>query len=507
MQNGMPFHNNQPGPIHPDQLMHMSEEDRAAVLAEEARRAKRNHKIQVLSKDNGLMTPQDKNFITRIQLQQLVTATGGLEEQGPEASLAEDFYYQVFSQIRAGQRQNPNQPMNLFAQTYLNQTGGRGNRRFGRGGDSHMRRMEQQVQRAVEAAKAKPKNSQLVIAGSLGKISFSNSKTPKPMLNLRRAENAAVRPRTAESVTSRKAVLKDIENVYSCLMKMEDHERRMPPPANEESSADEIQAHMDWRQAAADYNAKLWSALKVLEPIDPNSTTLHPFIAILSHPKGKKVIPRVFRQTDEQQKLTIFTMIMVHLDQLDVVRLACQASPEAPLPLAIRHDIELFVQAVLPALFSFANDAAFGIMIGLIGLITDRVNVGALACTKIGLAFLTMFISRATIVKQSGHAPEADWDQWNQLYNRLFDLLEPSLPYIFTQPIDAGDDVYVWQFLAAIGTQADPDQQQRLVIGVKDRVMEAVGTAKTLPDEVGRPRLDNVNLFMKAIGLDVELLG
>src|SRR5690606_2174773 len=60
---------------HP-QFNHMSEEEKAAFLDQETKRAKRNHKIWLLSKDNGLMTPQDKNFITRIQLQQLVSATG-----------------------------------------------------------------------------------------------------------------------------------------------------------------------------------------------------------------------------------------------------------------------------------------------------------------------------------------------------------------------------------------------------------------------------------------------
>ena len=106
---------------HP-QMQQMSEEEKAAFLDQETKRAKRNHKIWLLSKDNGLMTPQDKNFITRIQLQQLVSATGNPVE-GSDASIAEDFYYQVYSHIRAGQRQNPSQPLSNFAQTYLYQTG------------------------------------------------------------------------------------------------------------------------------------------------------------------------------------------------------------------------------------------------------------------------------------------------------------------------------------------------------------------------------------------------
>lgn len=126
------------------------------------------------------MTPNDKNFITRIQLQQLVSINNA------EDAANEDFYYIVHSAIRA--RTNPTQPLNQFAQTYLFRQGPRGgaNRRQ----DNHLHRMEQQVQRAVAAAKARPKASQLVLEGSLGKISFSNVKTPRPMLNIKKSDAA-----------------------------------------------------------------------------------------------------------------------------------------------------------------------------------------------------------------------------------------------------------------------------------------------------------------------------
>jgi DNA topoisomerase 2-associated protein PAT1 len=64
----------------------------------------------------------------------------------------------------------------------------------------------------------------------------------------------------------------------------------------------------------------------------------------------------------------------------------------------------------------------------------------------------------------------------------------------------------VWQFLAALGVGASPDEQQRLVLAVKDRVMDTVALSKTLPAGMAKERLDNVNLFMHSIGLDVELL-
>lgn len=498
---------------HPQQLMQMSDEERTAYLAEDAKRAKRNHKIHLLSKDNGLMTPQDKNFITRIQLQQLLTATGGLEENGAEATLAEDFYFQVYSQIRGGSRQGPNQPMNLFAQTYLNQTAGRSNRRYPRGGDSHARRMEQQVQRAVEAAKLKPKNKQLVIEGSLGKISFSNAKTPKPLLSIKRQESSnngpmgAGKGKVPDAIATRKSVLRDVENIYSTLLKMEDHERKMPAPTTEESSGDEIQEQMDWRQRIQELNGELWAELKVMEPIDPSSPHPHPFIAILSHSKGKKLIPRVFRQIDDQQRLTILTMVVVHLEMLDVIGIAYMTSNEYPLPTGIRTEVELFSQAVMPSLFGYVNEARLDIIIGLVGLVTDRVNLGVVVRTKVGLGLLTMFISRAELIKQAGHIEESDWEPWVDVYNRLFDLIEPHLPTIFTSPLTAGEDMYVWQFLAAVGIGAGPEQQQRLVLGVKERVMDTVMLAKSMPEDLAGPRLANVNLFMRAIGLDVELLG
>jgi DNA topoisomerase 2-associated protein PAT1 len=72
--------------------------------------------------------------------------------------------------------------------------------------------------------------------------------------------------------------------------------------------------------------------------------------------------------------------------------------------------------------------------------------------------------------------------------------------------VNTGEDVYVWQLLAAIGVSANPEQQQRLVLAVKDRVLDTVAHAKTLPAAMSIQRLANVNLFMHSIGLDVELL-
>lgn len=469
---------------HPQQLMQLSEEERQAFLHEDAKRAKRNHKIYLLSKDNGLMTPQDKNFITRIQLQQLMTATGNTNEHEPDPSISEDFYYQVHNQIRGGVRQNPQQPLSNFAQTYLFQTGSRHGgmaRRHVRGGDNHMQRMEQQVQRAVEAAKLKPKNKQLIIEGSLGKISFSNAKTPKPLLNIkkqegdvtnrpssagRQASNRKV-PQSTLNVSDRKTILKNIENVYTTLMKMEDHERRQPPPMADENDEALVARHIQWQETMQSLRQQLWDDLKVLEPIVPESPVLHPFIAFLSYPKGKKAIPRIFRHIDQEQRLTILTMIVVHLNVLDVIRLVQPQAGGTQPSASAREAVELFCQAVMPSLFGYINDAPLQIIMGLLGVILDRSNMQAVARSKVGLDILTTLISRAELIRQAEQANDEDWDQWLRLYNRLFDTIEPMLGEIFPGNVNTAQDVYVWQFLAATGIGASPDQQQRLVIAVK----------------------------------------
>ncbi|KAI9894572.1 MAG: Protein PAT1 1 [Vezdaea aestivalis] len=512
-------HSNMRLVTHPEQLLQMSEEQRTAYLMDDAKRAKRNHKIHLLSKDNGLMTPQDKHFISRIQLQQLVTATGNPNERGADAGLEEDFYYQVHSQIRGGPRQTPNQPLSNFAQTYLFQTGSRqgfGARRHHRNAENHMQRMEQQVQRAVEAAKLKPKNRQLVIEGSLGKISFSNAKTPKPLLNIRRPEPAQDGGRPLSTnledkmhrtvPTDRNRMLKNLEHSYQILMQMEDLERH-GTQVTAESGPEEIEYHAKWAASMSNLNAKLWNKLEVMAPIDPSSPIVHPFIAFLSFPKGKKAVPRIFRHINEKQRLFVVTVIFVHLGHINAVKLAQILPDNNQLPLVIREEVELFAQAVIPCIYGYINEAPLNIVSGLFGLLMNNVNVQALVLTKIGVMIITTLASRAELLKEAGEAPDEEWEQWLVMYNRFFDVLEPVLAHLFPGSVHSGEDVYLWQFLAAIAIGGSPEQQQRLVLGVRDRVLGTVQQAKTLPPDASAQRISHVNLFMRALGLDVDKLG
>jgi DNA topoisomerase 2-associated protein PAT1 len=63
--------------------------------------------------------------------------------------------------------------------------------------------------------------------------------------------------------------LRNIENIYVTLMQMEDHERAMPPPINESSNPEAIQAHMEWRSRIDVLHQQLWQNTRIMEPLNP----------------------------------------------------------------------------------------------------------------------------------------------------------------------------------------------------------------------------------------------
>jgi DNA topoisomerase 2-associated protein PAT1 len=193
-------------------------------------------------------------------------------------------------------------------------------------------------------------------------------------------------------------------------MKMEDHDRNMPPPPQNETDAEAIQKFVEWTNTTQALNTKLWKELKVHEPL--GATPVHPFIAFLSYPKGKKAIPRVFRHTNHEQRTTILTMIVVHLDQLDIIRGAQVNTGENRPNASMRENIEIFSLSVMATLFNFMNELELDIVTGFLGLIC-RLNVDLIAKTRIGASMLTMILSRAEIIKHNGGGSEQAWQTWS----------------------------------------------------------------------------------------------
>jgi DNA topoisomerase 2-associated protein PAT1 len=103
------------------------------------------------------------------------------------------------------------------------------------------------------------------------------------------------------------------------------------------------------------------------------------------------------------------------------------------------------------------------------------------------------------------------------MLDHLFELLTPHFFDLFPstrlsvppQTKTTTMDQPIWQFLAALALHASPEQQQILVASVREKVLENVLVATkgwdgdgVVDEEEREGRLNNVNLFLHALGLD-----
>jgi DNA topoisomerase 2-associated protein PAT1 len=183
------------------------------------------------------------------------------------------------------------------------------------------------------------------------------------------------------------------------------------------------------------------------------------------------------------------------------------------------EEIDLFMNTVMPPMLGFIAEAPFRIAIGLMALFLERNNVAWVGRSKAGLVLLTSFLSRAEILKQPGGglhglppASDEELQQWQELYARLFSTLQGHFLAMFP-PDRLGaiaqieiDDLHVWQFLAAMAVGASMEQQHVLVTEVRERVLDNVVQASSnhLSTERVTQKIQNVNLFLHALGLDAS---
>jgi len=179
-----------PGLSLSDPLLASSIEERIkSHEAAELSRRRKASKIHRMAKYNNLMTQGDRDFITRIQVSQLMNNQG---INGNHDPYYDDFYFEVMRSLKQGRLQAVQNAQQVQAQTQQQQqgleAGGNGvsrqgdqqqqqrgmqnqNGRMGRQGqqenkrlmtrrENAMNRMAQQVQRIVDDAKKKPRATQ-----------------------------------------------------------------------------------------------------------------------------------------------------------------------------------------------------------------------------------------------------------------------------------------------------------------------------------------------------------
>ncbi|KAF9302994.1 hypothetical protein BGZ74_004512 [Mortierella antarctica] len=471
----------------------MLAEQQAKIALLEKRRAAREAKQAETAKHNGLMTQGDKDFINRIQISQLVT----------DDPYADDFYCQVYTAIRNRHLQQMGVPGSM-----MEPESNDGNRRRGGNGRTEQR-MQQQVQRIVSDAKRNPKRTNVTVEGALGKIAVNSVLNPRQLLQVSKrgthdnsGGNSPKPPSPGPVSTKSHTVLGWIENVYTYVLALEQKRRQQPPPPRmgEEEIAGE--AIRRWNEEYGILAQKMWNELRITVPI--GIVHPHPFISILNYSKGKKVIPRVLRHLLPEQTLTLLTMLVANFESLNVCKSEVYADVQG------NQEIELFMNTIVPPLLGFVSEAPFRIVVGLLALFIERNNMIWVARSKPGLAFLTLFLSRAEILKQGqGNYPipdDREINQWNELYNRLFSQLQTHFSALFMPKATMAEDVHVWRFLAAMAVGATVEQQHVLVTEVREQVLENVIAAQTtrMAPEKAAQKINNVNLFLHALGLDAS---
>ncbi|KAJ3032804.1 hypothetical protein HK097_005069, partial [Rhizophlyctis rosea] len=219
----------------------------------------------------------------------------------------------------------------------------------------------------------------------------------------------------------------------------------------------------------------------------------HPIAYFLSYAKGKRVIPRVLRFLSPDMFLGFLTTLLARLEGLDVCNITIGRSSEA---------VDLFLTHIVPPIVGFISEMPLHVVNNCMRVILERHNLVWLGKSKVGLAFLTMFLSRAEILKQGGQGVgEAELGMWADIYNFLFASLHTHFESLFpaqTEVEKEGDEVFVWQFLAALAVGATTvDHQRVLLTEVRSKVLEASrkGDAKAEA---------NVNLFLNALGLGID---
>ncbi|KAJ1976759.1 DNA topoisomerase 2-associated protein pat1 [Dimargaris cristalligena] len=303
----------------------------------------------------------------------------------------------------------------------------------------------------------------------------------------------------------------------------------------------------------AELKQQLWEALQVTPTI--SDIYPHPLVRFLEPSKGKKLVPRIYHHLTADQILAFVTTLVANFESLDVCRSHFGFGFGGSLSTALSEENQLFMNAVLPSVMATLTEVVPLTTVNqLFALLLERNNIPWIARSKAGLSLLTVFISRGEALRQQqqqqqqqgGLGTSEELTQFEQLYHRLFATLRSYFATLFpatslsssllspTTPNSNGagasadstngapsassssvaaaaainNDLYIWQFLAAMAVGATPEQQHALVTEVREKVMELIGLATS--NRVGAAQstqlIANVNLFLHALGLDATQL-
>lgn len=476
--------------IRPEEFTSINEEQHALML-------KRQEKVARIMRYSGVMNPKDKDFVTRFQLSQIVT----------DDPYNEDFYAQVYRVIHpkstpgALAPSHGQQEPNSIAQAYLDQSGHRLGGRFKRA-DVALQRMQQQVQKAVSVAKERQSLPHNEREGVLGKISVGSGKKPRQQLTI--LSKAAQRAKDVSSSASddqpivpsqrikkytRKDILAILEDIINNLMAVESDSR--------------TNAHVD--------TSSLWNSLHVLDSSSSSGDDelfVNPFIQCLNHEKALKILPRLFKFLTRQQTLTIVTLVMSNLENLNVIKEGSYTIYQNKvIPSKVLRLVEIYSLTFCKILMNSVQEFKFHEIIGLLVILIQHNVVSFVSTTKIGLSIITSLLSRAELIRGEGTISATDLSEWTSCYDELFTALESRLAAIFPPSNNDSQNDYVWQFLATLSLGGKLSHQRIIVDEVRDEIFGVMNRAKAIANtdmdklHEKQSMLNNLNMYLVVMGL------
>ena len=118
----------------------------------------------------------------------------------------------------------------------------------------------------------------------------------------------------------------------------------------------------------------------------------HPFISLLNSSKGQRLFPRLLRHLSQQQCLTLLTLLIATYPQLDVVARA-PPPPVTDASLLTKADradrarreaeTDSFLQWIVPGIDMLIQRCGLGLVGGLLGIVTQRMECWRVAATRV----------------------------------------------------------------------------------------------------------------------------
>lgn len=193
-----------------------------------------------------------------------------------------------------------------------------------------------------------------------------------------------------------------LEELYYIVLELEQKRREMPPP----TAVEEIEA---WNGQCAMLSDLIWKRLMVMEPLDVRWARLlvhpsldtddggarsnpHPFISLMNPSKGHRLFNRLLRHLSHQQCLTLLTLLIATLPQLEVV---AHAPPPPVVDSSLltkadradraKREVETdgFLHNVIPGVDMVINRCNLALVAGLLGLCSQRMDVTKVATTRV----------------------------------------------------------------------------------------------------------------------------